>query len=424
MADQKLTTEVEVKGADKGAKDIGKVTAATEELSGKTGASAGATNEATESQQKHNASISDLSETLNRVAPGVGTYVDTLFKGSKIIGDLITQNVSFAGGLAKIGQLLKANAALITAMGAGVAIYLAISRAVRTMREELEAATAAIKAQSDAMTELRQQEQDRKKTLEEIADLRKEGGFGTAAEAEAAGQRAERVRGRAPFLDQQAIMRAVALAGRERGVEDLQRIAFLMQTQRVQVEPGMRPELREAKIARALERFSDVIDKTFAREEQQRGEGFIKAMNQMRTQIGGSLDALVARIEELTAGEGLDPVRLAKAMQFVPQVESEHARMVEAGYFRQAVEALMDRGGVSLGEGGKLTAQEIEALRNLARIIAAQGTRAIGATGTQAPTVVIDNRGARIVGPSARAQQTEVLNGRTRAERAELSPAM
>ncbi|MGB2987133.1 MAG: hypothetical protein WBE26_14770 [Phycisphaerae bacterium] len=80
MADQKLTSEVEIKGAERAAQDLGKVAGAQKGVTGQVEGAAKGADKATEAQQKLSASESDFVGILSRVHPALGGLLDSTLR--------------------------------------------------------------------------------------------------------------------------------------------------------------------------------------------------------------------------------------------------------------------------------------------------------------------------------------------------------
>ncbi|HUU46121.1 MAG TPA: hypothetical protein VM118_10355, partial [Acidobacteriota bacterium] len=290
---QDLTSTVKVVGAGQAAEDLAKVAGAQETVAKETATTGQAAAAASDAQKKLSASESDVIGVLTRINPMLGGMADALLKGGKIAGDLASTNINLTEVFGSLTAAVKANAAALKLIGASGAVLLgiyAIVHAFGSMREEAERATKAIQDQIDALNELRKAEQTRAQTLEDIADTRREGGYATAEEAKAAAQRAGRVGERSPHLDEQAILRAVALAGAQRDTGDLEKIAWLIQTDRVKLEPGMGADSRERRIESALNRHGEVIEKSIQREAEQRKEIKTEARREAVATEGSTLN--------------------------------------------------------------------------------------------------------------------------------------
>jgi hypothetical protein len=168
---------------------------------------------------------------------------------------------------------------------------------------------------------------------------------------------------------------------------------------------------------------------------QQRQELFKEALDQIRNQVGGSLDAVIAVIEQFTRGEKIDRERLAKAMQFMPEalrIVEERIRSFGKGAAGTSlageIYARMKEAGVTFGEGPRLlTEQELMRAENLFRQIekaAERQEKAAEALETAAenaasmpPSQTFNTYKPKYFGPDARSQQQRIMNGQTRARR-------
>lgn len=407
---QKLTTEAVAKGFDKAAKEHDKVAGAQQKVAGQTKEGAKAATDAADAQGKLNASESDFVGLLSQVSPELGRFADAMVKGVKISGDLATSNIE----LGKVLEMGKAAAVkyagalkLLVAGGAVVAGILAIAAAIRKVKEEHEAATRAVNEQIEAETELANKQRDAQQTLENLAATRREGGF-TAEQARTAAQQAQRVKQRFGFLDEGAIQQAAALGGLDRSDEELARVALLFQSGRGGVTPETPAVARRRIIGQRLGRHAAMLDREFGREGVQQAELNQAAFQQISGQVGGSLDAVAQIVGRHTEGEGIDAMRVAKALQFYADARKAaewgigpQDPDVDAGTI-SAIKYSMERAGAGFDEGDPfLSPGELQAAKRTHQII-------------------INNYiQPRVYSEGAKGQQERMLHGRNVAGHAE-----
>ncbi|MGB2986386.1 MAG: hypothetical protein WBE26_10930 [Phycisphaerae bacterium] len=139
---------------------------------------------------------------------------------------------------------------------------------------------------------------------------------------------------------------------------------------------AMREEFERA--TKAIKDQVDALTELRGQEREQRRELYAEGTDQMQRQAGGSLDAIVKVVEQATRGEGLDPMRLAQALQFL--AESQRAYEAQGGkHFGYSpsgwLNEQMKAGGVKL-EGGKLSEKEFATLEGLEHLILSQAETA------------------------------------------------
>ncbi len=315
--DLKLTSKAE--GFDETAKKVDQVADSTAKLKGQVDRGGKAATDAAKSQEKLNASESDYVSLLAAVSPRLSLFVDSLLKGSKIAGDFASQQIDVAALTGKATEAIKKNAAALKLIGAAGAVALAIYaivKAIETMRQEAEAATKAITAQSAALSELQRQGQERGQAIENISDTRRRGGF-TADQARSAVNVARLIGERYEFLSPDAVNQVVGLAGDARlSTAQLARAAFLQQSGRLDLNPDATASGMRRKILNTLRRYSEQIAPAFARETAQgqrlgvSGER-AQAARQELDQVGGSTVAL-EDIARQFAPAGVDAGRIAR----------------------------------------------------------------------------------------------------------------
>ena len=108
---QKLTSEVEIKGAGKAAQDLKGVADAQKGLTGQVEGVAKGAQKATEAQKKLSASESDFVGVLTRINPMLGGLLDSMLKSGKIAGDLASANINLTEVFGTLTKAVKANAA-------------------------------------------------------------------------------------------------------------------------------------------------------------------------------------------------------------------------------------------------------------------------------------------------------------------------
>lgn len=384
-----------------------------------------------EATAKNAAGKSDYLQILRQINPALGQLAETLINASKIAGDMASKNIDLTKGFEGLKGAILANANALKLFGAGalvaVGIY-AISAALRRMREEFEAATKAIREQTEEANRLAQQQADLQQKIENLSDARREGGF-NADEARDAANQARRLRERLPFLSEDAAAQA-ATFGRGRSTEDVERIAIAIQSGRLQVDGGMRPESRERRIEAALERHADAIEAAAARERAQAGEETSAARGQLG-RGGGSNRDLQNVASRFTEGTGFDPAMVAALAQIIGDQQIETFERVTRGsdpgdFRRQALERLITEQLAERGVKveGPIQDAAIELARQLREFLLGAGAQRFEEAakklgdaadrlnvGGGGQTTVNDFRGSRVVLPSRRAGS--VSNGQT-----------
>ncbi|MCO6436547.1 MAG: hypothetical protein J5J06_05620 [Phycisphaerae bacterium] len=386
-----------------------------------------------ESTRKNIAADSDYVSVLRQVNPALGQIAETFINVSRIAGDLASQNIDASKTYDTLKTAILGNVGALKLFGAGalvaVGIY-AIAAAVRRMREEFEAATKAIRDQTEEATTLAQKQAELQQSIENLSDTRREGGF-TADEARAAANQARRLRERLPFLSEDAASQA-ATFGAGRSTEEVERIAVAIQSGRLQLDGGLRPETRERRIEAALERFAEEIARTIARERNQAAEETTAARGQLG-RVGGSDEELRRVASRFTEGTGLDPALIATIAKVVGEVQKGAIEIYGSNLFpseeRQARNRLKDQ-GIEIDR--PLTQQEVDVARQVREYLvgpaaerqaeaakemsaAAEAMRnAVENMRPGATTNYYDQRGGRIVNPSSHARQRS--NGETAIE--------
>jgi hypothetical protein len=401
MADTNLTVHAEVIGGPQAAEDLSKVAAATTQAASATSAQGTAAGEAAPAFERLTASERDYLGVIRNLNPEMAPFVDLMFKGVKVAGDFTQGNKGLADILGNIAGVLNTNVSSLGAFfGVATAVATGVALAWRTMRAEMEAATDAIKRQSDALTQLRSKQREEQQGIEDIADARREGGF-TADEARAAQVSAQTVRKRFPFLDEAEVQKATALSGLT-DTEGIAETAFLLQSGQLELEPGMRAQSRARRIAAGRRRHRGVIDRALGREAQQRRpELFAEAADEARSP-GGSTSALETVIGELGL-EGVDPANIARIIPFIKDVDEQ--AMIPG-----------------LGEAGRANLLEEEAARHGVNV-GNVSTQELAESRRILVTINNYNQGQRHTYPSQKAQQEAIDraggNGESKARNAE-----
>lgn len=294
-AEQKLTLDVGVKGANKAAQDLKGVSDAQKNI----GASA---SDASAQQEKFTASNEDFAAVLNKIAPGLGEWFQTVTKGTKVISDLAGRNFSLIDTFKSLAGSITKNTGALQLMLAGGAVaagIYAVIQALQAQREEHERVTKAINDQAKALDELEAKRRERGQSIENISDQRPGGGF-SEEQARAATNTAQRISEKSPFLDPESVNAVIGVfggasdsdtGGGQFNIDQLQRLAFLQQTGRIKLDPKLGGDRLAPGAQRNLDKYSSEIDAAFARES---GGGKLGL---------GNIDVEAARLQAL-AGKG------------------------------------------------------------------------------------------------------------------------
>jgi hypothetical protein len=309
MAEQELRQRVVQEGAEDVASKLDDVATAQERAAGKVDELGAASDDAAQKQQKLNTSTEDLTSLLSRIDPRLGALADTLFKSSKIVGDLASQQINLGKATEVATNFLKSNAGALKLLAAGGAAALgiyAIARAFQTMREEAEKATKKIEDQVAALNELKNQEREQRDTIEAIADGRKRLGVITAEQAAKAQEDAEAIRRELPQIEEGTVNQVVGLtAGLGLGREQLTQAAVAQQIGALELTPEMSGDQMVRAIERATQRSGDRIAAVIERERQEGNDLIREALAEIQS-AGGSSEAIERFIDtlpsELTAG--------------------------------------------------------------------------------------------------------------------------
>jgi hypothetical protein len=295
-----------------------------------------ATQKAAEAQDQQNASLSDYTEILNRVLPGLGDWVDRLDKGARVAGDLANQQINLRDAAKGASEWLSKSGNALAGLAAGGAVAVGIwliVRAITAMGEEARKTAEQIKAQVDALNELEATRRETRGDLEKASHARAEGAY-TAAEAEQAAQAVEELGSRAggAFASEENRRTAVLLGGADQQVEWLERIAILLEN-----EPGIEaggllgvaPGERQDRIGRLLQHYADEIDRVLERELTQRQKELVERA-QRESSVGGigSNENIQEFIRVLPSGiaDGLDTEQLARLVQEMAALTQDERR--------------------------------------------------------------------------------------------------
>lgn len=365
-------------------------------------------------QEALNLRVEQFTALLSRIHPALGGVADAMLKGSKIAGELGGKNLSdLTKGFGSLGDAIKSNSGALLTFAAGGAVLAGITlitKAVERMRLEWQEATKALNEQIDAMTKLRNEERAQAQAIENIAATRREGGF-TAEEARAAKDQAGRIQRRFGFIDQGAINQAVAMAP-GRSDEETARIARDIQLGRLTIDPNERGATRERGINRQLGRDTAALDREFQTEATQRRELQAEAFRQANSQLGGSLDALIALIQENTRGEGVDAGKIARALQVLGGAESSFNLNPDhdAGVINLLQEAL-EGAGLASGDAARLSKRDLA--------IARRERQALDAVGPIVINTTVNQQHGRFIGADEAARKRRERNGQAERERVE-----
>lgn len=218
------------------------------------------------------------------------------------------------------------------------AAIMGISAAVRTMREELQAATKAIDAQHKALNQLKEQEGERQQDIENQRAGSKLGPFPSAEASDAAFKTFQRIREKFPFIDEEAVAKVVSRTGAEKGLAgggafDIEEIARAARIEQVTPDhlnlDKVRPASLEYRVRRALERDKAALDTTFSVEAEQKARGQAKSLTEGQQQGGSTLN--LEEIIRRHAPEGADIDALVKLAQRLGSSE-------EVEYFSKRLE--------------------------------------------------------------------------------------
>lgn len=345
-SEQELKLRTTVDGADEAARKLHDVEQAAD-AAAKSGSGTGsggdraqqtekqakATEKLTDAQNQQKASLSDLTEVINRMVPGLGEFIDTAGKGARVVGDLAHQQINLGKASQGAAKWIKNNSAALStlAAGGGVAVgMLAIASAIHAMGMEAEEAARATQALNDALNELEAKRRDTKVDIEKASGARAEGAS-TAAESEQAAQAVERLGQRpgASFASAENRQAAVLLAGADKSSEALERIAILLETQS-EINPegllALPLDERLGRLERMLDQHADELDKVLQRELTQRFGDQIKAtQRELSSKDIGSTENIQEFIRNLPGGlaAGQDTEELARLVQALAGLSPE-----------------------------------------------------------------------------------------------------
>lgn len=429
--EQDLTLRAQLKGGEETAKGLDKITDAEKKVGGQVEETAKATDQAEGAQQKLNAAEGDYVAILSRIHPALGGVLDSMLKGSKIAGDLASQNINLTGAFGKATEAIKANAGALKLIGAGglvVAAIYAIVHAIRLMREEAEKAEKAIRDQIDALNDLEKTRLARMGETERQAAARREGPV-SAAESRQIDEAIEQLQAATRFIEDENVARqAVLLAGADAPMELLQRLAVLLErfgaADKIDVE-GLKkvsPETRGNLIERMLARREGDISKVLATEAAQIGEVIKRAVEESRVQ-GGSTAFIEEYIKSLpgTGFKGIDVEQVARIVAGLGGIGPSAEKMgplfgpdlTSAEYYKlQGIAKALKGEGVE--EATPEQVRTAQAILQFLMKAAEKLDKAADATANaaqRAPNVVIHQEHSKHVYPDARAVRAVSING-------------
>lgn len=403
--ESKLTAKIETIGGKEAAEQLRNVSNAQKGITSESASSKEQIEQTDQAQQGLNQTSSDYLAFLTLVSPRLSRF-GIAFR-SLGLAAVAKLNTSVTQTFKNMTAAVKNNAGILKTIGAGglvVGAILAISNAISKIREEFDEATVSIQKNIDAQNELKGKEADRKQAIEALADQRAQGGF-SADEARIAARKAGQISAASPFLDEAAVNQAVAFGGEQKSVDQLSRIAFLIQSQRLDLSPGQSEANRESRIENAINRFSGIIDQTFSRERIQVAET-IQGAQQQRRQAGGATTDLESIIDRFTKGTGIDSSNVAKLVQVIED-EMQNGPFTRQGIaFKEKKKFLfaLRNQGLRLSGNEKPSDQAIEVAKQVFTFL--QNQERTGAT-----TIVINNQGSRNVIPDATARRRREQNG-------------
>ena len=424
-AAQKLTLIAELLGDKEVVANLQKIIAAQQGVAGSAGAQAGAlgaageairdaataTGEAADKQEEHTLRLKDFTRVLQMIDPGLASMALRLGRTAIAFGDLGQKAIDFksvGGGLLEVLGKFGPSLALF---GAGSAVVLgigAITSAWTKMGEEVKKVTEAIKAQGEAMNEVRRKEGEDKQAIEDISDARRRGGF-DADTARKAELQARRVKESTPALKEAAVQTAAGNLG-DAGLsdEEMAIAAALVQMGDLRFTGKESAVRAENKFRGQAEAKQQKVKRFFERERKQRLETAEQAAREMRTQEGS--DLAIEDIAKRALGTGTPDAELKEAIEQAKKSESveglEKSLVTETAQFSKG-----DRFLGTIKERRAPTPTEAQAMKVL-QALHDQRTRAEGATTIH----YYDNRSnvennAKNIVPGAAAQQRARVNG-------------
>ena len=415
----RLEAEFVTKGAGKAADDAKQVDKSLKGIGKTTDEGVKSTEKATEAQRKINASTEDYTSLLSRIHPALGAMSDALVKGGRVMGNFASQQIHLGSVLRKTRGAIVANAKalkLLGAVGLVIAGIAAIAKAIRTMREEFERATSAIKAHQQALNELEGKRQERSKAMEGLTDAQRRDPVAIADEIRQLTTTAERIGKKFPDLDAGAVNRAVA-GSRGTGmdfdqVSDLAIIEGRMGGARM--EPGLPARVRGNRAYAALRRNASRLAGFKERERQQLLEAAQAAVGQT-TGEGRSLE--LERVIAEHAPAGADPAKIARLRKQFPTMgdleDYEGGGTVNVFGSKQRIAPLRRPGApISLTPGGAAERYGSDEERATWRAVLAAFQSIDQKMGNgQQPTVHHHN--GRYTYPDANTMRRNTVNGET-----------
>jgi hypothetical protein len=427
MADQELRLKATAEGFDEAAGKVKAVDDAQKQVASTTTKGIKATEAATAAQDKANVSAETYTALLSRISPGLAALFDGMVKGTKIIGDLATQQLSLRGVMSKTAGVIRANANALKLIGAGGAVVagiMLIVRAVNQMKEAFEKVTKRIKEQSAALTEATRNQREATQAYLDDAAARKPRGGDTVEtltrEAAAAKSIADRF-GLTGERRAKALAAGRMVAGL--GLEQEQLRDFMLASsqarQALEIGPGVSEPVARARVGRWTARRTDEI----ARAEKQAREDAAyereRASHELRAGGGGTayLESFLRRTQGMGAEEAAER---AEQLQRIGAATPEELRSRRTGQLVPGFSG-MPAGYVSTHERGifgqgvsvKLAPQEVAQLEFALHALTheLQQMRANGnGIGHSGP--VIQN--SRVYLPGSGYDRNSVLNGETK----------
>lgn len=319
---QKLTIEAEGKGFDATAKEVDKVSGATEDLGKKTKEQVKDTEASKEATDKLKASEEDLLGLLRSIHPALGGFAEGMLRASTVAGDLSSRQINLNELVDKGKKLVAEHSKVLSLVGAGGAVVagiLAIAEAFKAMATEARAAATAMETVISAQNALAEARAATQADVERMAAGRAEGPLSdeeSATIADTVARLSQTATGISVSDD--ARRRAALLAGPAASIERLERLAILADRfpERMDADRllGMAPDRRGASLERILARNVEVLDDIRKTEEQQL-ENIVKAARGELGAQGGRTYYLQKFIEALPGQgfAGADTAALARS---------------------------------------------------------------------------------------------------------------
>jgi hypothetical protein len=430
--DQDIRLNIEARGGDQAADSVKKVDEAQKGLTDKTKAAVKPTQELDEATRKAAATEETYTSILGRVHPALGALADGMVKGTRIAGDLATKQIHLGQAFRSATGAIRANwnaIKLFLAGGAVIAAIAAIGAAVRKMKEEYEAATAAIKAHRDALNELKNEQQELQAQIEAVSDASRRGPF-DAETARQVAQRAERVRAKIPSIDTGALAQVSGLLGPELSDQELLQAAVLQQQGRLALEPGMTPETMMRRYRMGMEHYGGQVEAVVVRELVQRAQRWAEARREGLASGGSTVNIEDVARQVLPAGT--DVKRMAGLAQVYGTEEAlrqYEEEMIDPVTGRRTMRTKFDLpewipliggAGTVAERGSDVERAQLAVLLHAieANTVAVQeATRAQrNGTGRQGVTIYHTEHNARNTYPDAYARRRNTRNGETYCE--------